>query len=226
VKKALSSSDFIGLRDEVSVNYCKEWDIKAYLGADMAYSSYFDYQITPKIIQKDVKKKIGIIVRDWVWEESGRAYFEPILKLYNDKNDNYDFQFIIYAPDKDPDWMKKLKGEDTLVWDPAKYSIQQFLDTMNTFDGFISARFHGAIIGALLGKPVISVEIEPKLRILTDDIKELLLWEKPFKMDELNNLLNNLDFKVDYTKSLNVLKTRAHFALDEFKELFDKKLIK
>jgi len=221
VKKTLSSAHFIGLRDEVSINYCKEWGINAFFGADMAYSSYFDYQVSSDKKQ-NVKKKIGIVVRDWVWEESGRGYFEPILDLYKNRNEDYDFQFIIYAPDKDPEWMKRLKDEDTLIWDPNKYSIQEFLDTLNKFDGFISARFHGAIVGALLGKPVISIEIEPKLRILTEDIKELFLWEKPFNLDDLNKLLDKMDYNVDYATSLDILRTRADFALEKFRGVFNK----
>ncbi|RCS27701.1 polysaccharide pyruvyl transferase family protein [Polaribacter sp. WD7] len=223
VKKQLKNADFIGLRDEVSVNYTKEWGIKSFFGADIAFSSLFSYKFKVKNVDnvKFKKKKIGIVVRDWVWEDSGRAYYEPIMKLYKEKNPNFDFQFIVYAPFKDPEWMEKLEDEDFLYWDPNKYSIEDFLDVLNSFDGFISSRFHGAIVGALLGKPVIAIEIEPKLRILTQDIKEVMLWEKPFSLDKLKNCLNRLDYDVNYSESLELLRKRADFGLDEFIKLFN-----
>lgn len=225
VKGILSKADYIGLRDIRSVKYCEEWGIKAYFGADIAYSSYYDYKVEKKsILAGKNKKKIGLIVRDWIWEESGNAYVDPIMDLYNHSNDDYEFQFIVFAPYKDPDWMKRLNGKDFLHWNPDNHSIEEFLGLLNEFDGFVSARFHGAIIGALLGKPVIAIEIEPKLRILSNDINELLLWEKPFKKSDLNDLLNSLDYDVDYSQSLTQLQQRADFGLSEFRKYFKSKI--
>lgn len=221
VKKILNESDFIGVRDQVSKNYCEEWDIKASFGADIAFSSYFKYKPTTNLKPSVSKnKKVAIIVRDWVWEETGKGYYSPIVELYKKENKNFDFQFVVFAPFKDPDWMTKLQGEDFLFWDPNKYSIQDFLDILNSFDVFISSRFHGAIIGALLNKPVIAIEIEPKLRILTEDVKEIELWEKPFKIKDIEDKLQALNYDVDYSKSLLELKNRSDLGLKEFSGFF------
>ena len=192
------------------------------LGADVAYSSYFKFTIKPKAINKSKRKKIGLIVRDWVWEETGRAYIEPLKKLY-DNNSDFDFQYIVFAPFKDPKWMDDLKDSNVLFWNPEKDTIHGFLECLNEFDAFVSARFHGAIIGALLSKPVICIEIEPKLRILTEDIPELLLWEKPFNLVSLEVLLHELKYDIDYSASLRRLRERADQGLNAFSNFFKSK---
>ena len=222
VKDTLGKADFVGVRDNVSNNYCKEWSIEASFGADIAFSSFFSYDIKDKnVISTNEKKKIGIIVRDWVWEDTGRGFYSPIMELYKKKNDAYEYEFIVFAPFKDPDWLDILKDEEFLCWDPSKYSIESFLSVLNSFDGFISSRFHGAIVGALLGKPVINIEIEPKLRILSEDVKEIVLWEKPFELLRLEEMLDNLDYNVNYTESLNNLKHRSDKGLNDFVEKFN-----
>lgn len=225
VIRILSNANFVGVRDNVSANYCKEWGVDASFGADIAFSSYFNYNIESPVVDKtQEKKKIGLIVRDWVWEETGRGYYEPLMKLYKEENLDFDFQFIVFAPFKDPNWMKKLEDESFVFWDPAKYSIEQFLGVMNSFDGFISSRFHGAIIGALLKKPVIAIEIEPKLRILTQDIPIIPLWQKPFDIVELKEQLNNLNYEIDYSEPLKKLKDRANYGFKEFCDFFNKNI--
>lgn len=215
VKEKLSSANFVSVRDEISLNYCKEWGIHAYFGADIAYSSYFDYKL-PSNLVKNSKKKIGIIVRDWVWDDSGKGYFDPIWNLYKGNTFDYDFQFIVFAPYKDPYWMNKLKNENVLVWNPDKFSIQDFLDLLSSFDAFISARFHGSIIAAILGKPVISIGIEPKLENLILDLEQVSLWKKPFLLTDLEYLIHNINWDVDYKDSLNDLKSRADDSLNVF----------
>lgn len=218
-KEKTSKANFVGVRDEVSYSYCTEWNIPAILGADVVFSSYFNKPDILKSTHSSGKIKIGIIVRDWDWEKSGNSYINNLLEFYKNYSDA-EFQFIVFAPSRDKEWIAKLKNENVLLWDPQKYSIKSFLEELNKFDGFISARYHGAIIASLLNKPVICVEIEPKLRILTEQVKEIKLWEKPFVIKELIDLVNQLDFNVDYTDSLNERKAKADHMLLEFKKIF------
>jgi len=222
VTKILGNADFLSVRDKVSYEYCQEWGVDSLLGADVAYSSYFTFNIKPKPINEKKRKKIGLIVRDWVWEETGRAYIEPLKELYEGTSD-FDFQYIVFAPFKDPKWMEDLKNSNVLCWNPETDTIDGFLESLNEFDAFVTARFHGAIIGALLSKPVICIEIEPKLRILTEDLPELLLWEKPFDLVSLEVLLQRLNYKIDYSESLGRLRRRADRGLSAFKDFFNSK---
>jgi polysaccharide pyruvyl transferase WcaK-like protein len=219
-KEKILEADFVGVRDEVSSQYCADWNIPATLGADVVFSSYFMKIDLKKAIDTRPKKKIGIIVRDWEWEESGRNYIDNLIKFSKSYSD-VEMQFIVFAPSKDKGWLAKLKNENALIWDPQKYSINLFLEELNTFDGFISARYHGAIIAALLQKPVICVEIEPKLKILTEQVKEIKLWQKPFDIEELVKLVNQLNYDVDYANSLEERKIKADHMLLEFKKRYN-----
>lgn len=81
----------------------------------------------------------------------------------------------------------------------------------------ISARYHGAIIGALLGKRVICIEVENKLNLLSQQIPGISLWKKPFGLDELYHHMQNTE-KID-KRSLEGLKLKADKMLHEFKKI-------
>lgn len=217
-KQQLSRADFIGVRDSISFNYCKEWGIKGYIGSDVVFSSYFDTINLDKSDEIEDRPKIGIIVRDWAYEESGASYIDKLKAFYANNKDKYDITFVIFSILKDKAWVKEIAGNKVLLWDPNRYSIEEFLSRLNAFNLIISARYHGAIIGALLKKPVICVEIEPKLRILTEQVKELELWEKPFNLDDLDILINQINYKIDYDGSLQELRFMADNMLLKFKE--------
>lgn len=219
-KEKISEAHFVGVRDEVSRRYCDDWNISATLGADVVFSSYFMEIDFKKQENKSSKKKIGIIVRDWDWEKSGRDYINNLLEFYKFYS-NAELQFIVFAPSKDKEWIVKLKNENPLIWDPKKYSIKSFLEALNEFDGFISARYHGAIVASLLQKPVVCVEIEPKLKILTEQVKEIKLWQKPFDKEQLAAFVDTLDYDIDYTPSLEERKLKADYMLLEFKKRYN-----
>src|SRR5690606_15105916 len=168
--------------------------------------------------------KIGIIVRDWEWEESGREFYQPLLDLTNN-TEGCEYEYIIFAPLKDKEWVSKLDGKkNTLVWDPDNMTVNEFIQKLNEYSAFISARYHGAIIACLLNKPVICIEVEDKLRILSEQIKEIQLWEKPFNNSELLELIANLKFNVNYNNSIINMREKANLMLDEFKSKYKNEL--
>ncbi|MCG8236931.1 polysaccharide pyruvyl transferase family protein [Tenacibaculum finnmarkense] len=213
-KKALANAPFISVRDTISFQYAQKWGIDVTYGADVVFSKYF--QLPVKIITpENKKKKIGVIVRDWNWTDEGRAYLDKIKRL-KDRED-FDVQFIIFSSLKDRFCIEHFNYDDTLIWNPELYSIDEFIVELNQFDIFISARYHGAIIATLLSKPVICVEVESKINGLVNDIPELNLWKQPFKEDDLNKMLSKLDYDVDYSKSTQKLSNRANNMLATFK---------
>ncbi len=221
VEMKLRNAQYIGVRDDVSLKYCLNSNIDAIFGADVVFSDYFKLPKLSKELKTNKKKKIGLIVRDWGWEEEGEAYIEKLLNFYkkNKEKDDEEYQFIIFSSIKDKDWILRLKQEQILLWMPKTDSIDDFVLKLNDFDAFISARYHGAIIGVLLSKPVICVEIEPKLELLTNQLKELKLWRKPFEEADLVELINSLDYNISY-KSLNSLRIRSNNMLSEFSAKF------
>ena len=214
-------SDFIAVRDQVSKKYCDDWNLNAILGADVVFSKYFSHSLLPNNQNQEGKKKIGIIVRDWNWEESGNMYTDPLMQVQKNQKD-YEFEYIIFAPMKDKKWAQKLNGHKVLTWNPEQDSIDSFLQKLNSYSGFISARYHGAIIGSLLNKPVICVEIEDKLRILTEQVKEFKLWEKPFDVNQLLSHLPVFEDEIDYSASLGLLSEDANNMFANFKKTFQK----
>lgn len=207
----LRNSKYLAVRDEVSLAYCHKWGLKnAILGADICFSDYLNLNVNKivKVSNANKRRRIGIIVRDWKHEKEGRAYYTSLLdyvELY-ENNPDVELQFIIFAPKKDLEWIRILKGKNILYWNPNVASVSEFFSTLNDFDAFISSRYHGAIFGALLGKPVICIEIEPKLRILANQIKELYLWEKPFNVTKLAEMMPLLENKVNYDNSISKLR--------------------
>jgi len=219
-KNQLKDSLFIGVRDEVSFGYCNDWNIKSFLGADVVFSSYFYKHINqvPKIDNTD---KIGIIVRDWDWKNSAVDYQDQLVNFVN-SNPHLDVTFIVFAEDKDPKWMKRIKDYKSIVWHPETMEINDFINTLNTFSTFITARYHGAIIAGLLGKKVICVEIEPKLKILTEQIPSFALWSDDFDIQVLNDLVKS-NLENDHQKYIADLRLKADDMLNEFIRIYNNK---
>jgi len=180
-----SCMDFVAVRDDDSMRLCQTWNVtKAALRSDLCFlpGVWWPEQIQA-IGSSCQERQIGIIVRDWPHDAAGAAYDAPLLSAVgNLRKAGYAVSFIIFRADGDSGWVKTLNanGESFLSWKPASQSIADFLGMLNGFDCFLTARYHGALFGALLGKSVICIEVEPKLRL----VSELLgchLWKQPFE---------------------------------------------
>ncbi|SDM67851.1 polysaccharide pyruvyl transferase family protein [Siphonobacter aquaeclarae] len=219
--KALAREfDFMAVRDEVSYGYCQDWGVEnALLGADICFSDYLDLSTINLKAPARAKKKIGVIVRDWIHEKEGSMYYTPLMNVVDAQHDQYEFVYIVFAPDRDPEWMKQLQKvkQEVVVWTPEKDTIENFTQFMAGFDGFITARYHGAVFASLLNKPTICVEIEPKLKILTQQVPEFLLWNKPFGEKELAQSLSYFEKEnFDCQLSVGKLRDKSNYMFREF----------
>jgi polysaccharide pyruvyl transferase WcaK-like protein len=204
---------FLAVRDDVSYKYVSDWGVEnPVLGADICFSDYFNVNGKAGLKSGRKKKKIGIIVRDWIHDASGAAYNVPLAEAVKSSDDRFEFVYIVFAPDRDPVWMRELKGQkNVLVWNPEKDSIDGFVETMASFDGFVTARYHGAVFASLLNKPTVCVEIEPKLRILTEQVPEFALWKKPFDVATLKKQFDIFETEsFDCSASVQVLKDKSN----------------
>ncbi|MDY3122945.1 MAG: polysaccharide pyruvyl transferase family protein [[Actinobacillus] rossii] len=220
-RRSLESGSFVGVRDDTSFEFCREYNIEAFLGADVVFSSYFEsflYNIAKK--ERNRINKVGIIVRDW--PHINKEYIDKIVEF--EKKTDFDTTFIIFSRDKDKSWISILKNyPNKIVWDPMNISIKDFLEILNSFDCIISARYHGAIISALLGIPTICIEIEPKLEILSKQIEGMLLWRYPFNIEKLNEYISELSVTTpDYSESLAERKRAADSMLLQFKQYMER----
>jgi polysaccharide pyruvyl transferase WcaK-like protein len=225
VKSLVKQMDMLFVRDATSLSYCKDWgydDVNE--GADICFSRFLNYNKAvhsngTAVKMQEGRKKIGVIVRDWIYENGGNGYQKTLLQMIEEQKDNpkYEFTFIIFSSLRDVNW-KRLVSERNypyLEWDPFNSQIEDFMDTLNGFDGFITARYHGGVFASLLDKPAVCIAIEPKLSILVGQIKGFRLWDRPFKADDLKQAMGIFDEQdFDCSDSVKSLRKKADAMFD------------
>jgi len=209
------------VRDNYSFNYAKSINANSFLGTDICFlPDIYNFKKYQKISNEI--KRIGIIVRDWNYSEVGGSYLKEVLK-YTKKlsEDGYEIEFICFKDE--PNSEKEIidLGFKIVKWNPLEKELEDFVQVLSTFDLFISARFHGIIFGALLNIPSIAIEVEPKLRVTKELLKEgVEIWEQPFNKD-LANMVKNFKYE-EAIKSLNFsVKTQQEKAKKMFHKLYE-----
>lgn len=212
LQQALLQWDVVSVRDNVSREYCQAIGADSViLGADLCFSDYFTEQFLPVATaekEKRDKKSIAIIVRDWEHDKEGAEYIQTLIDFFLGNNQDFEFTFVLFAQEKDKNWHASLNQLNIsyIAWNPNDDSLEDFFATFAEFDGFITARYHAAVLAALLNKPTICIEVEDKLRILVEQIPEFKLWEKGFSQLELEGLLSMFDEPFSCTESVTTLK--------------------
>jgi polysaccharide pyruvyl transferase WcaK-like protein len=190
------------VRDVVSYDMCKSWDSKGlFLGSDLCFNSSFVNNYFTKTTPSADPKIIGIIVRDWKHTDEGHAYYGKLLeatRIWQQKG--YQVKYILFSEERDPEWLEIIRREsiEAMIWDARKYTFKAFIQQLAAIDIFVTARFHGAIFAALLNKPTVCIEVEQKLRIVSDNFKAFDCWKFPFDVAELVNDVEQI--RKDYVK--------------------------
>lgn len=194
-QEMVACAAFVSVRDGVSLRYCREWGREEiHEGADLCFLPGA-FQI-PAASSRSSPESIGIIVRDWIYSRSTRGLLKQ-MRIATEKLRNLGFRviFVVFAKERDKDWLATLKawGERACVWDPHSQSIDQFLQVLNQFDILVSSRYHGAVFGAILGKPVVTISLEPKLATVGELLNEGgLAWDEPFDAGDLVSQIDTL----------------------------------
>lgn len=201
-KNLFRSLDFVAIRDVFSEAKCKEWGIAGFNKySDACFA--LDLPVEP-LKQREYIERVGIIVRDWNHNDEGHSYYDNLLKTSEDlSGQGYVVDFICFAETGDSDWLRILKrrGERIILWRPDLQSVDDFLIVLSNYDLFITARFHGAVFSALLGKPFITVGVEQKLKMISEVFKDSsFCWNYPFSenqcLEQFHLISNNyLHFK-------------------------------
>lgn len=222
IKSLVRQMDLLFVRDATSLSYCKDWGYDADEGADICFSRFMNYRKPVRkngvsLHAKVRRRKIGVIVRDWKYENGGNGYQKALLKMIDEhQNSDYEFTFIIFSLG-DVNW-KKLLTEGKypyLEWDPSSGQITEFMDTLDGFDGFITARYHGGVFASVLNKPAVCIGIDPKLNILVEQIKGFRLWDKPYSEDDLKQAMEVFDNdNFDCSDSVITLRKKADAMFD------------
>lgn len=186
----LKSCVLLSVRDNLSAKICMDNHVQFYEFSDLVYS-------LPDIYWNDFRKekrkrvsfcqKTAVIIRDWDYTSSKESYYDAIRKLACVKSLYY-ISFSKSADMKVVEIIQKA-GNEVIQWDPQKDSFKSFLLKLSDFDLFVTARYHGAVISSLLGKPFVSICIEPKLSMIADKLN-MPKWVAPFDVEELPKLQN------------------------------------
>lgn len=209
-RRVFSRLEFVSVRDVASYEICKEWECENLsLGADLCYlpGLWDGYSSQPKLASGKRAERIGVIVRDWPHSMEGDSYADALFEVVATlRSQGREVQFVCFAEDQDPVWVTRLdqEGEDFLSWQPEKDTVARFLSALSTFDLLVTSRYHGAVFSSLIGKPVVCIEVEPKLRL----VSELLgsgasLWSQPFTVSECLGRIGELE--ADYFGAVNSL---------------------
>jgi polysaccharide pyruvyl transferase WcaK-like protein len=179
-----ATMDFAAVRDDESMRLCQAWNVhNPTLRTDLCFLPELCWPgYLPPAGSNGPGRRIGVIVRDWPHDAASAAFEQPLLGVTETlRKSGYTVRYIIFRANGDPGWAGLLsqKGESLLSWNPEVQTISDFLHELNQFDCLVTARYHGALFAALLGKPVICIELEQKLR-MASELLEAGLWKQPF----------------------------------------------
>ena len=187
--KLFKQMEYVAVRDIYSYSLCQEWGCKSLsLGADLCYFPDLWQKYEPDC-SRDTNgslKRIGVIVRDWPHTYEGNSYAEPLFHTIDSlRREGKEVEYISFSATSDSEWIKRLKDRDEYitVWSPERDSISSFLGFLSRYDLFISARYHGAVFASILKKPIVAIEVEQKLGLVSDLLGDgARLWTYPFSV--------------------------------------------
>jgi len=172
---------YVAVRDPASLETCRQWGLThAVLRSDLCFLPGL-WDNLPRTGQSRLPFHLGVIVRDWPHSVEGATYREPLQQVVADlRHNGLQVTYVLFQ--KGEAWETELteRGEMVEVWDPNLDTIPRFLSRLAQFDCLLTARYHGAVFGALLGKPIICIEIEPKLSLAAELLANNHLWRQPF----------------------------------------------
>lgn len=169
-------------------------------------------------------KRIGIILRDWEFDFN-YDYLEDVLNVIKDlKKEGYSVSCFAFDEKTDKKYIDSFKkrGEVVTIWNPGQTSISDYLQLLQQQDLFITSRFHGAIVGACLGKPGICLNIEPKLKSAIEMLEGCYyLEELPIKRSIYKNVINTNDILTSPHKYANQIKQKAEENKSLLKQIYN-----
>jgi polysaccharide pyruvyl transferase WcaK-like protein len=210
-KELLARMDYVAVRDIDSYDLCKKWGCNnVSLCSDLCYLPDFRKAYAPDSRIHNMTgeiRKIGVIPRDWPHTCEGDSYAFPLFQVVDElRSTGKEVEFISFARSSDSEWAKRLKDKDEQFksWNPEKSTISEFMELLSGYDAFITARYHGAVFASILGKPVVCIEVEQKLRLVSDLFGNgARLWTYPFSASEC--LRHISDLEGDYSRSVEYL---------------------
>ncbi|MCX7013465.1 MAG: polysaccharide pyruvyl transferase family protein, partial [Candidatus Sumerlaeota bacterium] len=137
--------------------------------------------------------RIAMVVRDWPHDEQGAAFAAPLMEGAGRlKAVGLESVFFAFSERTDRQWIERLRRtkHPLVVWNPEQETPAEFVEQLRGCDLAVSARYHGAVFAALLGKPVACIEVEPKLRLAAEALDCVdTLWKRPFAAAQFERIV-------------------------------------
>ncbi|UCG58651.1 MAG: polysaccharide pyruvyl transferase family protein [Phycisphaerales bacterium] len=224
-RDALRPCDYLSVRDRFSKSLCRTWGMPwAVQRADLCFcSDLWSGRRLNRAKRSDRVRCIGVVVRDWRHTETGASYMLQLQHVVTALREmNYTVRYVLFQ--NELLWRRILSRDEDEVsmYSPDKWTVSDFVGTLNQFDLIITTRAHGAILAAIMGIPSICVEIEPKLRYVWESLHGgSKLWSPPFAgMDliaSVEQISNNLRAYSGLTReAVKANCRRAELSVSEF----------
>lgn len=194
-RSALTQCQFVSLRDPVSCGIATAWGCaNSLLGGDVCFiGELWGFAELPQKANMGGSAKVAVVVRSWPHTTEGAAFIDPLLAVCDElRRDGISVAFVSFCAGTDGGLIRLLRqrGQTVKVWTPGQSTVNQFVQTLSHCELVVTARYHGAVAAAMLGKPVICIEVEQKLRIAALTLhSERYLWRQPFVADQLRRLV-------------------------------------
>lgn len=199
-RNVLKDVDRIWVRDEESLRYPRSWGFGGVdVGADICFaSSLLELPVTDIVPSRRV---LGVIVRGWSYATTKTDYLkELVLVLKSIQSDFDEVRVFAFCRPVDREAIRIMTDSGFLVdvWDPDIESEIDYMRRLGECQCFISARFHGVVVGALLGRPSIGIALDPKVRQISNRLGlGEYVWSDPFDGSVLTKMAREFASKVE-----------------------------
>jgi polysaccharide pyruvyl transferase WcaK-like protein len=201
-RDAVGKCEYLAVRDSSSLAFCQKWGLhQACLRSDWGFAPQLWGGTFPTSSAMTRQGRIGIIVRDWYKSAAGFAHLHACLELAATlRREGREVQFFVFDACEDTTCLRELRrhNERVVVWQPERMQVSEQLEKLLACDLLVTARAHGAIVAATLGRPAVCVEIEPKLNIMASLLgRAAECWRPPFQVQEGMALVDSMENRWD-----------------------------
>lgn len=164
----LADFDALWVRDEESAINLSRLGVTPHVvrGSDLAF--LWDHWCPPELVHsppraRTARPRVGVILRDWP-VGSGEDFARRIRSVLDRLAGRFDLTLFSLDPATDAGTLSALSSLPQIIWAPDRMDIAAFAEQIAQQDVLLTARAHGAICGACLGRASVILGIEPKLK--------------------------------------------------------------
>lgn len=196
-RRVVAGLERIWIRDERSKADLMRWGLDNYSeGADLCFASGA-LRVPARAAADDTRapRRIGVVMRGWDYRTAGARYEETLIALVGQlRAGGCEVSLFAFCEPADRAVIEGLRrcGEAIAVWDPETMTVADYLSCLKDCELLLSTRFHGVVVAALLGVPVIGLALDPKVRGLCARLGlGDFVWDGVFDPEKLRALLRD-----------------------------------